>query len=204
MLETSEGRASRQSQVSLSGLSGSDVDSPPPELYERPHWYACRTRARAEKKVDHLLRGRGIDSYTPLLERTRQWSDREKRVSFPLFPGYVFARFSLTRLFEIVQTPGLVNVVRVNGYPTPVRESELESIRALVEGSSLSGVEPSVCDPLHHGQQVEVIEGPFRGLSGIFVEVRGKARVVVQITAIRQAVSVEIDRRLVRPLEGVA
>lgn len=177
-------------------------DIHPRELSERHEWYACRTRARAEKKVDRLLTTAGVTSYVPLIERTRQWSDRSKRVTFPLFPGYVFARFPLSSLSEIVRTPNLIEVVRTNGSPTPVREAEIESIRALVLGTLQIGEEPSVHDYLIRGQEVRVTEGPFAGLRGILTEVRGRTRIVVRLEAIRQAVSVEMASRFVLPVTG--
>ena len=172
----------------------------PPELYRVACWYACRTRARAEKQVGRLLSGAGFDAYLPLVERERQWADRKKRVAFPLFPGYVFARFNLTRLHDVLVTPGVVTVIRVNGYPTPVRDEELESVRILVEGANPMGVQPSPWDYLEPGQEVVVTGGPFKGMRGTLLQVRGKARVAVRLSAIRQAVAVEVDRRLVRPL----
>jgi transcription antitermination factor NusG len=181
------------------------IDTPDPaplDLADRQRWYACRTRARAEKKVDHLLTKAGVDSYVPLIERLRKWSDRSKQVTFPLFPGYVFARFSLSALPEIVRTPNLIEVVRVNGSPTPIREVEIESIRALVHGAGAIGEEPSVQDYLVSGQEVRVIQGPFEGLRGILTEVRGKTRIVVRLEAIRQAVSVEMASRFVLPING--
>ena len=63
--------------------------------YRAPHWYACRTKARAEKKVAEVLERHSVECYLPLVERERQWADRTKRVQFPMFPGYVFARFRL-------------------------------------------------------------------------------------------------------------
>lgn len=177
------------------------INSPPPELYEDARWYACQTRPRAEKKVDRLLGSLGVPSYLPLLERERQWSDREKRIGFPLFPGYIFACFPLIQLGDVLGTPSLVSVVRVNGYPTPVHERELESIRTLVDGANRTGLEPASCDYLVRGQKVRVVQGPFRGLSGILIEMRGGVRVVVQIAAIRQAISVEMGRQSIWPLE---
>lgn len=172
----------------------------PQELYERQEWYACRTRARAEKKVDRLLTAAGVTSYVPLVERTRKWSDRSKQVTFPLFPGYVFARFSLSSMSEIVRTPNLIEVVRVNGSPTPIREAVIESIRALVHGAHTVGEEPTTHDYLVRGQEVRVVQGPFEGLRGILTEVRGKTRIVIRLEAIRQAVSVEMTSRFVLPV----
>jgi transcription antitermination factor NusG len=160
-------------------------------------WYACRTRARAEKKVDRLLTSAGVVSYVPLIERSMQWSDRSKRVAFPLFPGYVFARFALSAISEIVRTPNLIEVVRVGGAPSPVREAEIECVRALVEGAQRIGDDPEIHEYLTRGQEVRVVRGPFEGLSGILTEVRGKTRIVVRLEAIRQAVSVEMDSQFV-------
>jgi transcription antitermination factor NusG len=169
-----------------------------------PRWYACRTRARSEKKVDRLLTAAGITSYVPLIERVRAWSDRSKRVAFPLFPGYVFARSTLDFLPEIVRTPNLIEIVRVNGAPTPIRETEIESIRSLVHGSQAIGEEPAAHEYLVRGQQVRVIQGPFKDMVGILTEVRGKTKIVVRLTAIRQAVSVEMASGFVSPVNGQA
>lgn len=68
-------------------------------------WYVCRTKSRTEKRVDQRLRAVGFESYLPLIEREHQRADRRKRVAVPLFPGYVFARFSLTELPHLIYTP---------------------------------------------------------------------------------------------------
>ncbi|MBI4560978.1 MAG: UpxY family transcription antiterminator [Candidatus Rokubacteria bacterium] len=174
--------------------------SAPPELYRIPRWYACRTRARAEKQVDRLFGQARLECYLPLVEHVRQWADRKKRVGFPLFPGYVFAHFTLSKIHDILRTPGVVTIVRVNGYPTPIQEEELESIRRLVDGVNSTGLMPAPSDYLEVGQEVVVVDGPFRGMRGVLVEVRGTARVTVRLSAIRQAVSVEMDRKLLRPV----
>lgn len=171
----------------------------PAELYRSPRWYACRTRARAEKKVDARLAGHGFETYLPLVERERQWADRKKVVPFPLFPGYVLARFDLTRLGAVLRVPGLVTVIRVNGYPTPIRDDELDSVRRLVRGANETGVLPSAADWLEPGEAVKVVDGPFEGMRGVLVEARGRARVLVKLSTIQQGVSVELDRAKLRP-----
>ena len=94
------------------------LDDPmPPELYERVHWYACRTRARAERKVEERIAASGVEAFLPLVVRERAWADRTKRVASPLFPGFVFAGFPLSRLHPVLQTPGVTTVLRPNGLP---------------------------------------------------------------------------------------
>ncbi|MBI4539304.1 MAG: UpxY family transcription antiterminator [Gemmatimonadetes bacterium] len=174
--------------------------SVPPDLYRISRWYACRTRARAEKQVDRFLSRWGIEAYLPLVEQLRQWADRRKRVSLPLFPGYVFVRFKLTEVSAVLRAPGMVAVVRNGGHPAPVRDEELESVRILAEGASRAGVLPSLTDFLDIGQEVAVVDGPFQGMRGVLVEVRGRSRVVVQLSAIRQAASVALPRKVLRPV----
>ena len=170
----------------------------PPQLFDTPRWYACRTRARAEKRADNLLSGRGVEAYLPLVEEVRQWSDRKKRVALPLFPGYVFARFDLRKTYEVLNTAGIVTIVRANGYPTPLRDEELESVRILVTGVNAGQGMPSPVETVTIGQQVVATRGVFAGIRGVLLETRGRTRVVVQLSVLCQAVSVEVPRRVLR------
>jgi hypothetical protein len=45
-----------------------DRDPAPPELYERPHWYACHTRSRAEKRVERMLADAGVEAFLRTLQ----------------------------------------------------------------------------------------------------------------------------------------
>ncbi|MFQ5690675.1 MAG: hypothetical protein ACE5HQ_10430 [Gemmatimonadota bacterium] len=88
----------------------------------------------------------------------------------------------------------------LNGHPTPVREEEIASVRALVEGAKATGVLPAPSDYLTVGQEVVVVQGPFKGMRGRLVEERGRVRVVVRLAVVRQAMSVEMTRSYLRPV----
>ena len=62
-----------------------------------PRWSAVRKRSQAQKVVREQVMQRGIESFLPLMRRVSQWKDRRKRIDWPLFPGYCFARFSVHR-----------------------------------------------------------------------------------------------------------
>lgn len=150
--------------------------------------------------MHRFLESNGVESYLPLLEQERKWSDRRKRVAFPLFPGYLFVRSRADDLGTMLATPGVVDVVRVRGQPAVVREDELESVRTLTEAVRRTGELPKASDFMTIGEHVEVAEGPFAGLVGTLIEERGRTRVAVRLTALRQAVSVDLDRHWVKPL----
>lgn len=163
-------------------------------------WYACYTRARHEKRVDGQLEQRGIESYLPLVPRTRQWKDRKKVVGFPLFPSYVFGRFALTELHEVLSIPGVATVVRANGRPVSIADDELENVRQFVRALAEEDVPLEVRPFLTAGQWVEVVDGAFRGVRGVVIERRNRRRVLVGLKAIGQGLEVDVNTRLLRPI----
>lgn len=179
--------------------NGMDV---PVELYREPRWYACFTRSRAEKRVASQLERRDVESFLPLYPRKRRWKDREKVVAWPLFPGYVFGRFPLCRMHQVLGTPGLTTIVRANGYPTPIPDAELENVRAFADRLSLAGLEPKPLPMLREGQRVRIEGGPLNGVEAVVQKVHGRRRVVVGLQSIGRGLEVDVDRGLLRPLEG--
>ena len=176
-------------------------DSAAFDPFSEARWYACYTRARAEKQVAKSLQERGIDSYVPLINRERQWKDRKKVVPFPLFPSYVFGRFTLRDVHAVLRTPGVSTIVRAQGgQPSPIADDELENVRRFAAAIAETGIEPEARPLLTEGQRVRVIEGPFEGVEGIVIESRGRKRVVVGITTIGQGLEVDIDARLLQPM----
>lgn len=164
----------------------------PDALYDHPHWYACYTRARHEKKVDALLAVGGIESFLPLVSRVQQWRDRRKVVQFPAFPGYVFARLTMHGMVRLLSTRGVVAVVSERGYPTPIPATEIEGVRRL---AGLGMGEPATVaeqEPFPAESRVRVVAGPFAGVEGFVVERRGRTRVLVAIQAIGCGMEVDI------------
>ena len=75
----------------------------------QPNWYAIQTRSRHEKKVADEIQHKGIRSFLPLVTRLHRWSDRQKEVQLPLFPGYVFVHTAPSdkARISVLQTPGV-------------------------------------------------------------------------------------------------
>lgn len=168
---------------------------------DTPHWYACYTQARHEKKVDHLLQERGIESFLPLVSRVRQWKDRKKVVPFVIFPSYVFARFPLSETSRVLSIPGVVNLVRNNGQPVAVREDELENVRRFTVALAAMDIEPELAPFPEVGDPVRIVSGPFRGIEGVMIERRGQSRVLVGLRAIGHGLEIDVQ---IGALEGFA
>jgi transcription antitermination factor NusG len=161
-----------------------------------PHWYALRTRARHEKKVRDQLLHRDIDTFLPVAERWSQWKDRKKKVEFPLFPGYCFARFLLMERFRVLNVWGVVHLVGMTGRAVPISEAEIDGIRRLVSTTLRYDPHPFLTE----GMEVEVIRGPLAGVRGKLLRKDRVTRLVLAVTLIRQAAVVEIHPADVVPV----
>jgi transcription antitermination factor NusG len=160
------------------------------------HWYALYTRPRFEKKVDSMLRKKGLESYLPLHTVFRRWSDRWKKIEEPLFSGYVFVRIPLEERISAVQTVGVVRMVSFTGTPSPIPDEEINAIKKVLN----QAVPFEASDYLPIGQMVEVMRGPLQGIRGRLIEHRGRKRLLVGIEQIRQAISVEVNEFDVCPV----
>ena len=159
-------------------------------------WYAIWTRSRHEQVVREQLERRQFEAFLPTITRWSRWKDRKKKIDWPLFPGYCFARFDAVDTLPILKCTGVVNIVSFEGKPAAIPDYELESIRLLI-GSELQ-YDP--CSMIREGMMVEVAHGPLRGVVGRLLRKDAKkASLVLSVDLIGQGVSVEVDAADVKP-----
>jgi transcription antitermination factor NusG len=159
-------------------------------------WFAIWTRSRHEQVVREQLEQKQIDAFLPTITKWSRWKDRKKKIDWPLFPGYCFARFNPADTLPVLKCTGVVNIVSFEGKPAPIPDYELDSIRLLV-GSEMQ-YDP--CPMITEGMRVEVVHGPLRGVIGRLMRKDAeRARLVLSVDLIGQAVSVEVDAADVKP-----
>lgn len=160
-------------------------------------WYALRVRSNCERKAATLLHSRGLEEFFPIYRQRSYWSDRIKWVERPLFPGYVFCRFHMRDLCQVIQTPGVVEAVNFGAHPIPVDEREMASLRSLA--SSPVPLFPHAF--LHLGQRVIVNQGPLSGLEGILERFEKECRIVISVSLLQRSVYAEIDAEWVSEIQ---
>lgn len=141
------------------------------------------------------LEDRHLEAFLPTITRWSRWKDRKKKIDWPLFPSYCFARFDADERVRVLKCSGVVNIVSFNDKIIPIPDSEMESIRTLVE----SDFQYDPCPLIRRGMMVEVVHGPLRGVFGRLVRKGSHARLVLSVDLIGQAVSVEVDAADVKP-----
>ncbi len=161
-----------------------------------PQWYALATRYHHEQKVHARLQQKQITSFLPLHSTWRNWSDRRKKIAEPLFSCYVFVKIALQERLAVLQTNGAIRLVAFNHVPVPIPESQIEAIRRLLAEK----IAVEKVNEWEVGHPVEVMAGPFQGACGILQKINGRSRLVIAIAALRQAIAVEMDASLVKPV----
>jgi transcription termination/antitermination protein NusG len=154
-------------------------------------WYVLHTKSRAEKALARWLLARAVRFFLPLYQKQ---NERNQTSYAPLFPGYVFMNGGS-------DARDCAFASKQVGYCLPVHnqqdlETDLRGIyRLMTSDFPLTPVEQ-----LQPGTPVEVIDGPFAGMTGKVLRTGSKTRLLVEIRMIGQGVSVEIDSTVVRPL----
>jgi transcription antitermination factor NusG len=148
--------------------------------------------------VAALLEERGYERFVPCFLDRRRWSDRIKQVEQPLFPGYVFCRFAPDARLGVLRTEGVYRIVSFGSEPAAIDEQEILSIRHAVE----SGLRLRPHPFLSAGQRVRIEGGPLEGVEGIVTDIRRRDRLVLSVSLLQRALSVDIDSAWVTPLSA--
>jgi transcription antitermination factor NusG len=167
-----------------------------PSSFCDPLWYAAYTSAKHEKRVAEQLGRRSVEHFLPLYETARRWKDRWVRLQLPLFPGYVFVRLALRDRLQVLQVPGIANLVGCGGTPTSLPREEIDALRT----SLGNGVHAEPHPYLRAGQRVRVRAGPLAGMDGILLRRKSGPRLVISIELIQRAVAVEIESNEMEPV----
>ena len=180
----------------MNGPRMNDLTNPNAGVPASEGWWAIYTRHQHEKVVADMLVARGFDIFLPLYESTRQWKDRRKTISLPLFPCYLFICGGLERRSQVVTTPGVHMVLYRGDQVAMVPQDEIEAVQRALASST--GVEPHPY--LKCGMRVRVIRGPIEGVQGILVRKKNLCRLVISVDMLSQSVSVEVNACDVEPI----
>lgn len=159
-------------------------------------WWALYTRHQHERSVCSVLSSKGFEVFLPLYESVRRWKDRNKLLSLPLFPCYVFVRGGLERRLQVLTTPGVHMILTRGDSVATIPEVEIQAIQRSLDSSFR--VEPHPF--LKCGDRVRVIRGSLEGVEGILVRRKSMCRLILSVEMLAQSVAVEINATDVVPV----
>lgn len=156
-------------------------------------WYVCHTKPKQEFRAAENLERQGYQIWLPQM---RAWQ-RKKSVLVPMFPRYMFLRPAHEQhsIAPVRSTLGVFGLVRFGMEPATIRDPTLQSLRFLEQ--QLREAEFSSFSPFKPGDQVMVVEGPFKGLEGIVSSV-AEVRISVLMTLLGRERSLEFPATLLK------
>ncbi len=161
------------------------------------HWYALYVNARHEKKIVLKLIDQSIEAYTPIARRMQQWSDRKKRIEFPMLSGYIFVKIDLVDKETILRTPHILGFIKFNGTEASIRESEIDILKSI----ELTGydITEEVTD-LKMSDDVEITQGPLKGLTGKIVRIQNEDYISIELNSIKQSIRIKVPKTIIKIL----
>lgn len=153
-------------------------------------WYALQTWPRYEKKVATELKNKGIEVFLPLVSSEHQWSDRRRMVELPLFPTYLFVQTPGTTdsRISVLRTNGVTSFVGAHSIGTSIPESEIESVRILLN----QGISFANHPFLSIGQRVRIRGSSLDGVEGVLVAKNDDFSLIVSINIIQRSLAVRV------------
>lgn len=153
-------------------------------------WYVVYTKSRHEKKTAAYLNEKNIHNYLPTVKTVKQWSDRKKKVEEVLFRNYIFVQISNKDYYEVLNTPGVVRYVSIEGKAVRISDRQMETIKNTVEHNFDFDVS---MERFAKGETVKIENGPLKGTNGEIVSFLGKKRLLIRINEIGYSLLVHVS-----------
>ena len=154
------------------------------------HWYVLNTRPKKEIQVEKLFLSGGIDVYNPKYLRDGR--------AYPFFAGYTFIKFEFPKDYRLVcYTRGVKRVVGNREGPIKIMEEIIDQLKSREINGYIElekyGREPDL------GDEIEVMEGPLKGLRGIFKkDLSEKDRVLILLNYVSYQGKLIIEKKKVK------
>jgi transcriptional antiterminator RfaH len=151
------------------------------------NWYLLNTKPKKEGQVERLFQEAGFEVYNPKIRQ-------DSRIS-PFFPGYEFLRFEHPADYRLVKyTRGVKKIVGDPEGPISVSEFTIAQIKAREINGFVEldkyGEEPDM------GDEIEIMEGPMKGLKGIFTkEMTQRDRVLILLNYVSYQGQLIIEKK---------
>jgi transcription antitermination factor NusG len=157
------------------------------------HWYAARVKYQTEKKIKAWLDSKGIEYFIPFRTVIIEYNGRKKQKERPLIPCIVF-------VYTTYQTA--LSLPIESGYSMSyIRSIDTKKIQVIPDKQmqdcmfllNLSDKTFKIGNAsLKRGDRVRVVRGPFTGIEGELVRIKGHKRVIVRLEGVFSLVTTYI------------
>ena len=159
-------------------------------MSEVKKWFALYTKPRHEFKAQAQLESENIICYLPTITKLKQWSDRKKKVTEPLFKGYIFIEATEKERLAAVECSAVVKTIFFDGRPSVIPEYQINSLKNLLSNTN----KVQVFNEIIRGDRIKIKEGPFEGVEGVVYDVsKDETMLAVNIDLLKRSVVVKLS-----------
>jgi transcription termination/antitermination protein NusG len=155
----------------------------------KTYWTAFYTKPRNEKKASERLMSDGYEIYCPTRSVIKQWSDRKKKVTEPVFSSYIFANVNEISRTEILMDSSIVSNVHWLGKPVVIRDQEILEIRNFLNEFPSANI---VSNDFQNEDKVLVNSGPLSKFEGTVSKIIGN-KAVLNIESLGIVIHAEVS-----------
>lgn len=161
---------------------------------DRPTWFAICTNPKQEDRAASNLQAWGVECFNPKVKECRrnEFTGKATLIPKPLFPRYIFSRFSLSSsLHKISFTRGVHRIVSFDDKPTPIDDDVIALLQARVDDDGFL----KLGEPLKPGDKVRVKDGPWKTLVGVIErDLKADERIMILLDSIKFQSRLTIER----------
>ena len=154
------------------------------------HWFALYTKPRNEFKAAAQLDNLNVVNYLPVFESLRKWSDRQKKIIEPVLKGYVFIYADEKERLSSLEQSSIVRCVSEKGRPARIPVWQIENLRIMLSSSARIAVQEGI----YTGDEVQILEGPFKGIIGKIVSGENEKMIAVCIDLLNRSVITHLPK----------
>ena len=149
-------------------------------------WFLVQTKPKQELKALEHLERQGVSAFCPRVLVEKLSRGRRTVTKEVLFPSYLFVNFDQDSVssMSIGYTRGVNRIVSFGDRPTEIPEQLVTQLRQRVDETNNRHISNLPAE----GDELQILDGPFRGLNAIFSQIDGDSRAIVLITILSQKV----------------
>ena len=158
--------------------------------------FLVQTKPQQETRALENLQQQGVNAFCPQVLVEKLSRGKRKVSKEVLFPNYLFVEFDQEAVsaLSINYTRGVNRIVSFGNVPSQVPDQLISQLKERIDQSDQN----MITELPEKGENLEVLDGPFRGLNAIFSQIDGDSRAIVLITILSQKV------KAVLPLSSLA
>jgi len=161
-------------------------------------WFAVYTKYKCEKYVADQLSKKNIESYIPIITKTKRYSRKIKKYQIPLINCYVFVNIKKPEYVPTLETEYVMKFLKQGKDLICIPQEEIEILKRVVgDVEEIYAIEQNI---FQAGEEVEVVSGNLTGMKGRIVSKSGKRNFVVELTTIGYQLSIQVDMNLLKPV----